>query len=325
MNCSNNTAGPEKKWAQSGFTLIELLVVVVILGILVAFAAPELGGSIDDAKLGTLKKNLQTLRGQLQAYASDKGEYPTSLSDLTQGNRPYLPDIPTDPLTGNRNWQVAPPSINVADRNFYFDTGLQATVTPPAIEVSGTTPSLDTLGQPQNFNVIIDSSISDFLYYDVPAGNPTNTDVFGSNAVLKVKLQQKVNVDSVRIVFYSMPKIRYRIESLKVGTKIEKGWAVNDSFSMLLNKPEKTDEVEITFNVQKGGRATNEAIQVGVVSVKITERTGDLDTAEDATKIPGNKWYRYLEWETLSPANPGHAKFFGIGKARSDKTGFYSY
>ncbi len=59
---------------QSGFTLIEMLLVVILLGILALAIIPQISVSSDDAKLSTLKTNLNTVRNALELYYHQHNE-----------------------------------------------------------------------------------------------------------------------------------------------------------------------------------------------------------------------------------------------------------
>lgn len=66
-----------KHRGQPGFTLIEILIVVIILGILAMIIIPQISVSTDDAKLNTLKTNLNALRRAVELYYCQHGNtYP---------------------------------------------------------------------------------------------------------------------------------------------------------------------------------------------------------------------------------------------------------
>jgi len=60
-----------------GFTLIELVVVVMILGILVAIAAPKMVNIMGDATDNSARQTLNAIRDAIETYASQhSGDYP---------------------------------------------------------------------------------------------------------------------------------------------------------------------------------------------------------------------------------------------------------
>lgn len=95
--------------ALRGFSLIELMVVLVILGLLTGLVGPRLFGRVDASKVQTAETQIKMLRGALQTYRLDVGQYPSTAqglaalmrapaeaSDWWQG--PYLEDeLPSDP------------------------------------------------------------------------------------------------------------------------------------------------------------------------------------------------------------------------------------
>ena len=59
----------------NGFTLVELMIVVAILAIITAIAIPAYQGYIREAKLGTAKANMETLRVFLEDTKLEDGSY----------------------------------------------------------------------------------------------------------------------------------------------------------------------------------------------------------------------------------------------------------
>ena len=85
-----------RKTNQKGFTIIELLVVIVIIGILVALALPQLFAAQARGRDTDRKNDLKNISQQLETYYNDNdGAYPDDLDTLvTEG---LLSAIPTDP------------------------------------------------------------------------------------------------------------------------------------------------------------------------------------------------------------------------------------
>ncbi|MBN2346791.1 MAG: prepilin-type N-terminal cleavage/methylation domain-containing protein [Candidatus Aminicenantes bacterium] len=90
--------------ARKGFTLIEVLIVVTLIGILVAILVPQYKYSVLRAKEAVLKENLFQIRDAINKYYFDKKKYPAELEDLVTAR--YLRDIPVDPLSKGREWQL---------------------------------------------------------------------------------------------------------------------------------------------------------------------------------------------------------------------------
>jgi len=62
---------------QTGFTLIEILIVVILIGILATVIVPQFRASSDDAKLSSLKTNLNIMRDAIRLYYHQHGNtYP---------------------------------------------------------------------------------------------------------------------------------------------------------------------------------------------------------------------------------------------------------
>jgi general secretion pathway protein G len=67
---------------QAGFTLIELLVVLVILGMLAAFAAPQVLNYLGRAKTDAAKAQVQNIASILDLYRLENGRYPDERDGL---------------------------------------------------------------------------------------------------------------------------------------------------------------------------------------------------------------------------------------------------
>ncbi len=83
----------------AGFTLIEIMVVVVILGILVTFAALNVLDNPEKARLTKARHDIRVLENALEMYKLDNFRYPTT----DQGLEALVerPNSPPEP----RNWQ----------------------------------------------------------------------------------------------------------------------------------------------------------------------------------------------------------------------------
>ncbi len=98
-----------KPCPSAGFTLIELLVVLVILGLLAAFAAPQVLKYLGSAKTDAAKAQVQNIATILDLYRLEVGSYPSEADGLLalveqpsgalRWNGPYVKkrDALTDP------------------------------------------------------------------------------------------------------------------------------------------------------------------------------------------------------------------------------------
>jgi general secretion pathway protein G len=103
--------------ARSGFTLVEILIVVIILGILAAIVIPQFTDASTQARVSSLKSNLQTMRSQIELYKIQHNDTPPTFASfvaqmtgytdsagttVAQGTSgvlgPYLQSIPTNPF-----------------------------------------------------------------------------------------------------------------------------------------------------------------------------------------------------------------------------------
>lgn len=66
----------------AGFTLIELLVVLVILGLLAAFAAPQVLKYLGSAKVDAAGAQVQNIASILDLYRLEVGKYPSEADGL---------------------------------------------------------------------------------------------------------------------------------------------------------------------------------------------------------------------------------------------------
>lgn len=108
----------DRRIPQQGFTLIEIMVVVVILGILIAFIAPNVMDRPDEARVVAAKNDIRAIVSALKLYRLDNGTYPSSEQGLQalvrkpeSGNIPrnwksggYLDRLPKDPWGNDYNY-----------------------------------------------------------------------------------------------------------------------------------------------------------------------------------------------------------------------------
>jgi general secretion pathway protein G len=97
----NLIKGEKTMVSRKGFTLVEILIVVVILGILAAIIIPQFSNASSEAKLNTLRTNLQTIRCQLQLFKvqSTTDTYPTLAGFAGAMIPTYLQSVPNNPFT----------------------------------------------------------------------------------------------------------------------------------------------------------------------------------------------------------------------------------
>lgn len=95
-----------------GFTLLEMMIVLSIILILMAIAVPVYNQSILRSREAVLRSDLFTLRSVISQYTLDKQKAPQSLDDIKQAG--YLRDIPTDPMTGQANWEPVQEDVLLA-------------------------------------------------------------------------------------------------------------------------------------------------------------------------------------------------------------------
>jgi general secretion pathway protein G len=103
LTCKSKAA----RRAQKGFTLIELLVVLVILGLIVAFAAPQVIKYVGGAKSDAAKIQVERLSSVLDLYRLEVGRYPTQEEGLNA-----LIEKPGDAETWNGPYIKKADSLN---------------------------------------------------------------------------------------------------------------------------------------------------------------------------------------------------------------------
>ncbi len=67
---------------EAGFTLMELLVVLIILGLIAAFAVPQVIKFVGGAKTDSARIQIERLSGVIDLYRLEKGRYPSEEEGL---------------------------------------------------------------------------------------------------------------------------------------------------------------------------------------------------------------------------------------------------
>ncbi len=113
MRTGNRLAALRARWHSqrqsgrrlaAGFTLLEMMIVVTIMLVLLSIAAGRYEQSVLRAREAALKQDLAVMRRAIEQYTLDKQQPPQSLEDLVTAG--YLREIPVDPITRRKDWQV---------------------------------------------------------------------------------------------------------------------------------------------------------------------------------------------------------------------------
>lgn len=92
-----------------GFTLLELMIVITIILVLMTLGAGRYEKSVIRAREAALRHDLQVMREAVEQFTLDKQAAPQSLDDLVTAH--YLREIPTDPITRQKDWRVVSEDI----------------------------------------------------------------------------------------------------------------------------------------------------------------------------------------------------------------------
>ncbi len=126
--------------AKEGFTLVEILIVVTILGILAAIVVPQFSSATTDAKVSSLRTNLQAFRKQIELYkyhhndtmpaaagetSADFARRMTGETDASGnvglGFGPYLERIPINPFNRLNTVRVGGDAAGANTSGWRFD------------------------------------------------------------------------------------------------------------------------------------------------------------------------------------------------------------
>ena len=115
---SSNAASPEPplQRSQLGFSLLELIIVMSILALIAGAIAPRLSQQLEAARDARRLSDIQVVRGAIEQYFEDKGEYPVANTNGSFGGwdvshdgnfisvllaEGYLSELISDPINDN--------------------------------------------------------------------------------------------------------------------------------------------------------------------------------------------------------------------------------
>lgn len=93
-----------KARAERGFTLVEIMIVVLIIGILLAIAVPNFVKARESSRAKACVANLKQIDAAKEQWAMDNNKQngdDCNMTDLTEGESPYLKSIPSCPSGGD--------------------------------------------------------------------------------------------------------------------------------------------------------------------------------------------------------------------------------
>lgn len=67
---------------RAGFSLVEMMVVLTIIGLIMAFAVPNVFKRLEKGKIDATKTNLIMTHDLIEEFNQDTGQYPEQLQDL---------------------------------------------------------------------------------------------------------------------------------------------------------------------------------------------------------------------------------------------------
>ncbi len=113
-----------------GFTIVELLIVVVVIAILAAITIVSYNGITNKAHSSASAATAATLQKKVELYNSDKGSYPTALSQLGADSTAswYLPA--TGVTLKSANPATTDPDNSVMIKSCGTNTGVQIVYNP---------------------------------------------------------------------------------------------------------------------------------------------------------------------------------------------------